>query len=74
MQTNIHPKQFEVAVSCSGCGNKFKILSTRDTKTSVIEFCDNCHKAWKKGGFQVAKNEKITAFNEKFDNLFSIDD
>ena len=59
MQVNIHPKQYEVAVTCSGCGNKFNILSTKNTKTSVIEFCDLCHKAWKKGGFQVAKNRKL---------------
>ena len=72
MQASIHPKQFQVKITCSGCGNKFNIVSTKDTKENIVEFCCNCHKAWKKGGFQISKDENIDKFNQRYQGLFMV--
>ena len=40
MKKGIHPKYFEVDVSCA-CGNSFKTRSTK--KELKVEICSNCH-------------------------------
>lgn len=41
MKSNIHPKYFEVKVTCS-CGNSFVTKSTKEGDLN-LEVCSNCH-------------------------------
>ncbi|MBN2267357.1 MAG: 50S ribosomal protein L31 [Candidatus Babeliaceae bacterium] len=41
MKKNIHPEMFEIEAVCSGCGHRFKTMSTQPQVR--VSLCSNCH-------------------------------
>jgi len=63
MKKGIHPKYFEVEVSCA-CGNSFK---TRSTKKSLkVEICSACHPFYTGKQKYVDTAGRIEKFERKY--------
>ncbi|BBA84581.1 50S ribosomal protein L31 [endosymbiont of Euscepes postfasciatus] len=68
MKKNIHPKKFDIVVTCS-CSNKFNIKSTISNDFN-IDVCYKCHSFYT-GKIKFIDNiGRIGKFNKKYKNLF----
>ncbi len=65
MKTKIHPKVYEVTVTCA-CGNSFKTLSTK--KSLRVEICSACHPFYtgKQKVFTGGKEGRVEKFRRRY--------
>ena len=64
MKTGIHPKYFQVTVTCSTCGNTFVTGST--SKELHVDTCSNCHPFYTGKQKFIAAAGRIDRFNKKY--------
>lgn len=63
MKKNIHPKSYEVEVTCA-CGEKFKSKSTR--KEVNVEVCSKCHPFYTGKQSRTSRAGRVDRFNRKY--------
>ena len=64
MKKDIHPKVYEVEVTCVSCGAKFKTHSTN--KEIRVDTCSNCHPFYTGKQRFVASDGRVDRFNKKY--------
>ncbi len=64
MKENIHPKIFEAAVSCAGCGNTFTVGST--VKEIRVNVCSECHPFYTGKQKFLDTEGRVDKFNKRY--------
>ena len=64
MKKDIHPKVYEVEVTCVSCGSKFKTHST--SKDIHVDTCSNCHPFYTGKQRFVSSDGRVDRFNKKY--------
>ena len=64
MKKDIHPKTYEVEVTCVSCGAKFKTHST--SKEIHVDTCSNCHPFYTGKQRFVQSDGRVDRFNKKY--------
>ena len=64
MKKDIHPKVYEVEVTCVSCGSKFKTHSTN--KEIRVDTCSNCHPFYTGKQRFVSSDGRVDRFNKKY--------
>ena len=64
MKKDIHPKVYEVEVTCVSCGAKFKTHST--SKDIHVDTCSNCHPFYTGKQRFVQSDGRVDRFNRKY--------
>ena len=64
MKKDIHPKVYEVEVTCVSCGAKFKTHSTN--KEIRVDTCSNCHPFYTGKQRFVSSDGRVDRFNKKY--------
>ena len=64
MKKDIHPKVYEVEVTCVSCGAKFKTHSTN--KEIRVDTCSNCHPFYTGKQRFVQSDGRVDRFNKKY--------
>ncbi len=65
MKAGVHPESQKVSVNCTGCSNKFTIMSAMKNNTFTVASCSNCHSAYTKKRRIVAAGA-VDKFNKKY--------
>ena len=63
MKKNIHPKSYEVTVTCA-CGETFKAISTKPEIN--VEVCSKCHPFYTGKQSRVSRAGRVDKFNKKY--------
>ncbi|MBM94023.1 MAG: 50S ribosomal protein L31 [Legionellales bacterium] len=66
MTRSIHPNTQSIQVSCGGCGNTFKVISTYHQNEMSIELCYLCHPAYT-GQRKISRKGKIDRFAARYE-------
>ncbi|HOW37535.1 MAG TPA: 50S ribosomal protein L31 [Candidatus Izemoplasmatales bacterium] len=64
MKNGIHPKYYQVTVTCSTCGNTFVTGST--SKELRVDTCSNCHPFFTGKQKFTAADGRIDRFNKRY--------
>lgn len=70
VNTDIHPKLFNVDTKCTGCGNKMKLFSPLEQESLFVETCHNCHPAYT-GEKRSVQAGAIDKFNQKYAGFYA---
>ena len=68
MKKNIHPKKFNVNITCT-CGNKFDLMLSIDLKNMNIEVCNECHPFYTGKQKIIDASGRVDGFYKKFSKL-----
>jgi len=64
MKKNIHPKLYMAKVTCTGCGNEFETLSTKEHIT--VGICNQCHPFFTGTAKLVDTEGRVQRFERRF--------
>jgi large subunit ribosomal protein L31 len=64
VKKEIHPKYYEISVTCS-CGNKFKTNSTLN-ESLTIDVCDKCHPFYTGQHKIVDSTGRVERFHQRY--------
>ncbi len=64
MNKKIQPEYHTATVTCSTCGNTFKVGSTKDD--IKVDTCYNCHQFYTGAQSQAQATGRVEMFNKKF--------
>ncbi|MCK7489941.1 MAG: 50S ribosomal protein L31 [Anaerotruncus sp.] len=64
MKNGIHPKYYQVTVTCSTCGNTFTTGST--SKELRVDTCANCHPFFTGKQKFTAADGRVDRFNKRY--------
>ncbi|MDO8494714.1 MAG: 50S ribosomal protein L31 [Deltaproteobacteria bacterium] len=67
MKTEIHPKTYDITISCA-CGNQIHTISTIQ-KSFNIDICSNCHPFFTGKQKLVDTAGRVEKFRKKYENV-----